>query len=130
MFRASLPLCDRIYLKIVDFARETDAVTRAPKGFNVVFEMGQGVKEMTVHELQDKLDETLSKNTRFGTTRTGRVFSASNAPVNKVVSNGQYIVTGNLRGGFIKPDERFGLRLSGYHGATTKPGLKWNGDEL
>eukprot|EP00388_Colpodella_angusta_P029150 GDKK01015637.1.p1 GENE.GDKK01015637.1~~GDKK01015637.1.p1 ORF type:complete len:131 (+),score=4.46 GDKK01015637.1:17-409(+) len=130
MLRFTKPICAPVFVKIVDFVREADATTRSAKGFIVSVDLGPGVKEVTVHQLQEIIDEQMAKHSKFGTVRTGRVFNAANQPVVRVVAGEKYIVTGNLRGGFIKPDSRFGPRLSGYHGATTKPGLRWNGDEL
>jgi hypothetical protein len=62
--------------------------------------------------------------------KSGFVYDKFKNVVTEVQAGNQYIVTGSLRGGYIKGDSRFGPRLTGYNGATTKPGLRWNGDDL
>ncbi|EPY42313.1 hypothetical protein AGDE_01610 [Angomonas deanei] len=76
------------------------------------------------------VDDMLSGHQRFATVRTGQVFNRNGTLASVINSYGQYVLTGNMRGGYVKGDHRYGPRLTGYGGATTKPGLRWNGEEL
>ncbi|CUG31032.1 Hypothetical protein, putative [Bodo saltans] len=119
-----------IFCRIIDSVRLDEPY--APQGtvFPIRIDLGDGVESLSVHALQDILDKQFARSSRYGTVKNGFVYDKTKAVVTEVRAYGKYIVTGSLRGGYIKGDTRFGPRLTGYNGATTKPGLKWNGDDL
>jgi hypothetical protein len=119
-----------IFCRIVDTVRLDDPYARQGTIFPTKVELGDGVDTLSVHALQDILDKQFARSQRFGTVKNGFVYDKFKSTVTEVKAYKQYIVTGSLRGGYIKGDPRYGPRLTGCNGATTKPGLKWNGDDL
>eukprot|EP00331_Platyophrya_macrostoma_P006826 CAMPEP_0176427466 /NCGR_PEP_ID=MMETSP0127-20121128/12582_1 /TAXON_ID=938130 /ORGANISM="Platyophrya macrostoma, Strain WH" /LENGTH=85 /DNA_ID=CAMNT_0017808985 /DNA_START=251 /DNA_END=508 /DNA_ORIENTATION=- len=85
---------------------------------------------MPIRQLQDIIDKMFARSQRFATVKGGFVYDKNRQVVDTVYAGGKYIISGSMRGGYIKGDVRFGPRLTGYAGGTTKPGLRWNGDDL
>ncbi|KAK7201197.1 hypothetical protein NESM_000181200 [Novymonas esmeraldas] len=119
-----------VFCRIIDVMREKDPYARSGILYPIRVELGEGVETCTPAELQDKIDALLSRSQRYATVKTGNVFTRNNAVATVIKAYGQYVVTGNMRGGYVKGDQRYGPRLTGYGGATAKPGLRWNGDDL
>ncbi|KPI85995.1 hypothetical protein ABL78_4957 [Leptomonas seymouri] len=119
-----------VFCRIVDSMRKNDPYARAGILYPIRIELGQGVEQCTPAELQGKIDAMLSRSQRFATVKSGQVFARNGAVATEIRAYGQYVVTGNMRGGYVKGDHRYGPRLTGYGGATSKPGLRWNGEDL
>lgn len=119
-----------VFCRIIDTMRKNDPSLRSGILYPIRVELGEGVEQCTPGELQEKIDAMLSRSQRFATVKSGQIFARNNAEVTVVRAYGQYVVTGNMRGGYVKGDHRYGPRLTGYGGATTKPGLRWNGEDL
>lgn len=119
-----------VFCRIVDMMREKDPFTRPGILYPIRIELGEGVNKMSIDEFQTMLDLKFNRSTRYASVKTGHIYTRRGSEAREIVAYGQYVVTGNMRGGYIKPDHRYGPRLTGYGGATTKPGLKWNGDDL
>lgn len=130
MFNASSARCAPIFCRIVDTLRLDEPYARNGVLYPTKVDLGDGISEMPVRELQDLLDRMFARSSRFATVRSGFVYDKHKKVVTTVRAYEQYIVTGNMRGGYIKGDPRFGPRLTGCSGATIKPGLKWNGEDL
>jgi hypothetical protein len=119
-----------VFCRIVDTMRKNDPYARSGILYPIRIELGKGVEKCTPAELQEKIDAMLSRSQRFATVKSGQVFARNNSVATEIQAYGQYVVTGNMRGGYVKGDHRYGPRLTGYGGATAKPGLRWNGDDL
>lgn len=131
MLRSStVTLLAPVFCRIIDSMRHEQPYARSGILYPIRVELGDGVVSCTPAELQDKLDVMLSRSQRYATVKTGQVYTRHNSIATTVTAYGQYVITGNMRGGYIKGDHRYGPRLTGYGGATTKPGLRWNGDDL
>ena len=130
MFR---PTCARrgvIYLRIIDSMRASDTAAGPGVLFPIQLDMGEGVERLALYELHCKIDEMMSSaSKRYGTVKTGVVMNKYGTVVREVFAGNKYIVTGSLRGGYVKNDMRFGKRLTGYNGASLRPGLRWSGEE-
>ena len=99
-------------------------------GYTVKVDLGEGVTEMQSHEFQTLVDSKFRSHSRFGTVKSGIVTNRFGKQVQVVRAFEKYIVTGNLRGGYIRDDPKFGYQLTGFNGGTIKPSIKWAGDEL
>lgn len=119
-----------IYCRIVDTMRLDEPFARPGSLYPIKVDLGDGVESLPVHALQEILDKQFARSQRFATVKNGFVYDKQKHVVTEVQAYQQYVITGSMRGGYIKGDARFGARLTGYNGATTKPGLKWNGDDL
>ncbi|CAJ1009389.1 hypothetical protein Q4I28_004703 [Leishmania naiffi] len=119
-----------VFCRVIDVMRHHEPYARAGILYPVRVELGEGVESCTPAELQDKIDTMLSRSKRFATVKTGNVYLRNNSVATVIKAYGQYVVTGSMRGGYVKGDHRYGPRLTGYGGATAKPGLRWNGDDL
>lgn len=130
MWRRSSATHAPVFCRIIDSMRQAEPYARAGILYPTRVELGDGVTSCTPLDLQEKIDAMLSRSQRFGSVKTGQVYNRNNSVATKIEAYKQYVVTGNMRGGYIKGDHRYGPRLTGYNGATTKPGLRWNGEEL
>lgn len=130
MYRATWRTAAPVYCRIIDTMRLDEPYARPGTVFPIRVELGEGVTEATDMRLQELIDLMMSRSTRFATVKGGFVYDKHKQVVKKVEAYGKYIITGNMRGGYVKGDYRFGPRLTGFAGATTKPGLKWNGEDL
>lgn len=110
--------------------RQREPYARPGILYPIRVELGDRVDKCTPHELQELIDTMLARSQRYGTVKTGTVYNVNQSVATEIRAYGRYVVTGNMRGGYIKGDHRYGPRLTGYSGATTKPGLKWNGEDL
>ncbi|CCW64123.1 unnamed protein product [Phytomonas sp. EM1] len=119
-----------VFCRIVDSMRQGEPYARQGILYPIRVELGEGVESCTPYELQDKIDIMMSRSNRFASVKPGKIFTRSNNEATIIKAYGQYVVTGNMRGGYVKGDHRYGPRLTGYGGATTKPGLRWNGEDL
>lgn len=119
-----------VFCRVIDSARQTEPYARAGILYPIRVELGDGVTSCSPIELQEKIDAMLTRSQRYGSVKTGQVYNRNNSIATTVEAYKQYIVTGNMRGGYVKGDYRYGPRLTGYNGATTKPGLRWNGDDM
>eukprot|EP00796_Vickermania_ingenoplastis_P009198 gene9198-6475_t len=130
MWRVPGPVLAPVFCRIVDSMRQAEPYARSGIIYPTRVELGEGVTSCTPLDLQEKIDSLLSRSQRFGSVKTGQVYNRNNSVATKIEAYKQYVVTGNMRGGYIKGDHRYGPRLTGYNGATTKPGLRWNGEDL
>lgn len=130
MIRCSRVKSAPVFCRIIDTMRQAEPYARAGIVYPTRVELGDGVSCCSVVELQEKIDNLLSRSQRFGSVKTGQVYNRNNSVASKIHAYQQYVVTGNMKGGYVKGDHRYGPRLTGYSGATTKPGLRWNGEEL
>lgn len=130
MLRLSSLSLAPVFCRIVDTMRQSEPYARAGIIYPTRVELGEGVTSCSPVELQELIDTMLSSSTRFGSVKTGQVYNRNKSVATVVEAYKQYVVTGNMRGGYVKGDHRYGPRLTGYNGATTKPGLRWNGEEL
>lgn len=130
MLQISVRSLAPVFCRIVDTMRQSEPYARAGIIYPTRVELGEGVNSCTPAELQERIDALLSRSSRYGSVKTGQVYNRNNTVANVIEAYKQYVVTGNMRGGYIKGDHRYGPRLTGYNGATTKPGLRWNGEEL
>ncbi|ORC87609.1 uncharacterized protein TM35_000212150 [Trypanosoma theileri] len=119
-----------VFCRIIDIMRQHEPYARPGILYPIRVELGANVEKCTPRELQEIIDTMLARSQRFGTTKTGVIYNVDNSVATEIKAYGRYVVTGNMRGGYIKGDQRYGPRLTGYGGATTKPGLRWNGDDL
>lgn len=119
-----------VFCRIVDTMRQSEPYARAGIIYPTRVELGEGVSSCSPAELQERVDALLSRSSRYGSVKTGQVYTRNNTVASVIEAYKQYVVTGNMRGGYVKGDHRYGPRLTGYNGATTKPGLRWNGEEL
>ncbi|KAG8342020.1 hypothetical protein TRVL_07151 [Trypanosoma vivax] len=119
-----------VFCRILDIMRQREPYARPGILYPIRVELGEGVNRCTPHELQERIDVMLARSQRFGTVKTGNVYNADQSVATEISAYGRYVVTGSMHGGYIKGDHRYGPRLTGYGGATTKPGLRWNGDDL
>ncbi|KEG11120.1 hypothetical protein DQ04_02961070 [Trypanosoma grayi] len=124
--------CSRapVFCRIIDIMRQHEPYARPGILYPIRVELGANVEKCTPPELQDIIDTMLARSQRFATVKTGMVYNVDHSVATEIKAYGRYLVTGNMRGGYIKGDHRYGPRLTGYGGATTKPGLRWNGDDL
>ncbi|EAN92577.1 hypothetical protein C3747_4g3465c [Trypanosoma cruzi] len=130
MMRFSRCLGAPVFCRIIDVMRQNEPYARPGILYPIRVELGNNVEKCTSRELQEIIDNMLSRSQRFATVKTGMVYNSDQSVATEIKAYGRYVVTGNMRGGYIKGDHRFGPRLTGYGGATTKPGLRWNGDDL
>ncbi|KAH9598500.1 hypothetical protein LSM04_001144 [Trypanosoma melophagium] len=119
-----------VFCRIIDIMRQHEPYARPGILYPIRVELGPNVEKCTPRELQEIVDAMLARSQRFGTTKTGMVYNVDNSVATEIKAYERYVITGNMRGGYIKGDQRYGPRLTGYGGATTKPGLRWNGDDL
>lgn len=119
-----------MFCRIVDTMRESEPYAKAGIIYPTRVELGPNVTSCTPAELQEIIDGMLNRSQRFGSVKTGHVYNRNRSIATKIEAYRQYVVTGNMRGGYIKGDHRYGPRLTGYSGATIKPGLRWNGEDL
>lgn len=119
-----------VYLQIVDAGRHREeTVLRAGAGFHIRLELGEGVTKCAVNELQFKVDQMMKSSPRYATCTTGEVLDPFGRQVDEVVAFGKYVITGSMRTGFVKKDQKFGNRLHGYNGGSPRPGMPWAHDE-
>lgn len=130
MLRHSSRLSAPVYCRVIDTMRVDEPYARQGTIFPIRIELGEGVTEAPVRDLQDMIDKMFARSQRFATVKGGFVYDKQKNVVTTVQAYGKYIVSGSMRGGYIKGDMRFGPRLTGYAGGTTKPGLRWSGDDL
>lgn len=119
-----------VFCRIVDSMREREPYARQGILYPIRVELGEDVVECTPYQLQEKIDELLSSSKKYATVKMGKVYNRNMSEARTIKAYGQYVVTGNMRGGYVKGDYRYGPRVTGYGGATTKPGLRWNGEDL
>lgn len=130
MFRRSNVWLAPVFCRIVDSMREKEPYARAGILYPIRVELGNGVTECTPYQLQEMIDTMLSSSKKYATVKMGKVYNRNGSEARTIKQYGQYVVTGNMRGGYVKGDHRYGPRVTGYGGATTKPGLRWNGEDL
>ncbi|RNF06865.1 hypothetical protein TraAM80_03810 [Trypanosoma rangeli] len=130
MLRCSPCLWSPVFCRIVDIMRQNEPYARSGILYPIGVELGAKVDKCTPRELQDKVDSLLARSQRSATVKTGMVYNTDQSVATEIKAYERYVFTGNMRGGHIKGDHRFGPRLTGYGGATTRPGLRWNGDDL
>ena len=119
-----------VFCRIVDNSRMKESLGPTSSGFPMRIELGDGVTECSNRELQCIIDDMMKpRSAKFSGCAFGQVLDRRGNAVEIVKAYEKYIVTGSMRSGYVKPDHRFGPRLTGYDGATTKPGLRWNGEE-
>ncbi|CCW70185.1 unnamed protein product [Phytomonas sp. Hart1] len=130
MFRGTTFRAAPVFCRIVDSMRQSEPFARQGILYPIRVELGEGVESCTPFEFQCKIDVLMSRSNRYASVKTGRIFNRNNTEATIIKAYGQYIITGNMRGGYVKGDHRYGPRLTGCGGATTKPGLRWNGEDL
>ena len=130
MLRSTPSRCGTVYVRLIDSMRINEGMAKSGVLFPVNVDLGDGVAKLGLYDFQTKIDAMMQRSQRFSTVKTGIVYDANKRPVTEVHAGQRYIVTGNLGGGYVKNDMRFGLRLTGYNAASPKPGLKWNGENL
>lgn len=130
MLRYSCALCAPVFCRIVDTMRENQNLARNGILYPIRVELGEKVEKCTPAELQEKIDAMFVRSQRYATVKTGAIYNRNGTKADVIKAYGQYVITGSMRGGYIKGDHRYGPRLTGYGGATTKPGLRWNGEDL
>jgi hypothetical protein len=47
-----------------------------------------------------------------------------------VLAHHKYIVTCKMRGGYLRRDQKFGLRAAGHNGGKLRAGLPYAGEEM
>ena len=130
--RRSGTIAAPVFLQLIDRSRISEvAQGKLGANFPIKIDLGEGVTECSIHELRKKVDELMSGSTRYGSCVMGDVFDRFHRrpPDNKVRAYEKYVVTGNMRGGYVKMDKTFGPRLTGYTGASARVTLKWVGEE-
>lgn len=130
MLARSVILAAPVFCRIVDASRQHEPFARSGVLYPIRIELGEGVTTCTPYDLQCKIDAMMQRSQKFASVKLGRVFNRNNSEAKEIVAYRQYVVTGNMRGGYVKGDPRYGPRMTGCAGATMKPGLKWNGDDL
>ncbi|EPY35769.1 hypothetical protein STCU_00921 [Strigomonas culicis] len=130
MLRCSCALRAPVFCRIIDSMRESQNMARAGILYPIRVELGERVESCTPAELQEKIDSMFARSQRYATVKTGTILNRNGTKAEAIKAYGQYVITGSMRGGYIKGDHRYGPRLTGYGGATTKPGLRWNGEDL
>jgi hypothetical protein len=130
MLRRRTWLAAPVFIRLIDTMRMDDPVAQPGVLFPVRVELGDGVNRMLTGDLQNIVDGMMAESGKYATVKTGGVYDRFGRQVREVFAGSKYIVSGNLRGGYVKNDMRFGLRLTGYNGASQRPGLRWNGDDL
>ena len=133
MLRTCRTLQGIIYCRVCDTSRLEDFQARGMRsvcGYPVKIDLGTGVNKMNTFEAQTLIDNFLGRSAKFATVKTGRVTDTNGFAVEFVEAGKKYIVSGSMKGGIYKPDLKFGPRLTGCHGATSKPGLRHIGDDL
>jgi hypothetical protein len=118
-----------VFCQIVDRARlgEMSGGTVAAKGraFNTRIELGDGVEQMGTEAFRERVDATLKPYSQMYQTAKGcKITNTYGEEVQTLFSYEKYIISGRMAGGYIKMDQKYGPRLTGFGGAKYKDGLK------
>ena len=135
MFRgASTRLLAPVFLQVMDTEKFGEVHNYCRKGvaFNIRFELGEGVMEMGLEEFRRRIDDHMRQSSRvYDTAQGGKILTHNHKEVEGLITAyNKYIVTGRMRGGFMRNDQKFGLRASGHNGGKLRAGLPYAGDEL
>eukprot|EP00796_Vickermania_ingenoplastis_P012876 gene12876-8754_t len=129
MWRVPGPVLAPVFCRIVDSMRQAEPYARSGIIYPTRVELGEGSRPAPARPPgEDRLAAVALPTLRLREDRPG--LQPKQLRSDKIEAYKQYVVTGNMRGGYIKGDHRYGPRLTGYNGATTKPGLRWNGEDL
>lgn len=119
-----------VYVLIMDEQRSKVCQNFIGRGYSVQIDLGEGVEKMDTKQFQFLVDGVMRKNSKvYESCATGKVMDPWKREVKTVVAGNKYMVTGNLKGGYVKSDFRFGPRLSGYGVSSTRQGYNWAGEK-
>jgi hypothetical protein len=123
-----------VYLQVLDTEKfgETQNHIRKGVGFNIKFELGEGVEQMGLEEFRRRLDDWIHQESRvYDTAQGGKILTHLHKEVEgKILAYHKYIITCKMRGGYLRNDQKFGLRAAGHNGGKLRAGLPYAGDEM
>jgi hypothetical protein len=122
-----------VYLQIMDNDKlgEIQGHCRKGTGFQVKFELGPGRTEMGITEFKRRLDDHMRQRSEiYDSVMTGKILTHMHKEVEGTVhAYCKYIVTGKMRGGYVRTSQKFGHRVAGHTGGKLRGGLRWAGQE-
>ena len=120
-----------VFCLIIDQNRleQQQDLARRGVGFNTKVELGFAVQEMEIRHFQQLLDQHFKKvSPDFHTVTMGQVLDEHFQKVAFVRAGRKYVITGQMKNGYIKADPKYGShRLNGQTG-NYKGGLQWGGE--
>ena len=122
-----------MFLQIVDAKKMNDMMSMSRKGvgFSIKFELGPGREEMEQVEFRRRLDDYIRQSSKvYETSAGGKIYNHLHEEhKGPLFAYNKYVVTGKMRGGYVRKDMKFGVRVGGHQGGKLRNGLPWAGEE-
>ena len=121
-----------VYLQISDSSKIGDIASQCRRGvgFNVKFDLGPGVDKLEVGEFRRRFDDYMKvRSDVYDTITGGKVMTHMYLEVQEVHANCKYIVSGKMRGGYVRQSHKYGAKVAGHMGGKVRNGTPWAGNE-